>query len=42
MLYNKTELVELGFTHVPSTKFTVDKVTSKYDIEIVRIPVSIV
>ncbi|CAF0955578.1 unnamed protein product [Rotaria sordida] len=35
----KVELMQLVFTHLPPKEFIVDKVASKYNTEIVRIPV---
>ncbi|CAF4267675.1 unnamed protein product [Rotaria sordida] len=35
----KVELMQLVFTHLPPKEFIVDKVATKYNIEIVRIPV---
>ncbi|CAF3865788.1 unnamed protein product [Rotaria sp. Silwood1] len=35
----KAELIQLAFAHLPPKEFLVDKVASKYNIEIVRIPV---
>ncbi|CAF1503947.1 unnamed protein product [Rotaria sp. Silwood1] len=35
----KAELIALAFIHLPPKEYIVDKVASKYDIEIVRMPV---
>ncbi|CAF1149687.1 unnamed protein product [Didymodactylos carnosus] len=35
----KAELIELAFTHLSPKEYIADKIASKYDIEIVRIPV---
>ena len=35
----KAELIQLAFMHLPPKEFIVDKVASKYNIEIIKIPV---